>query len=105
MVNLNQPPTYEPSGLDLKDFLDDPMALRPMLEDNGALQFEPYPSGLFPASYLSPETAKATGMGMAWLRDNAYIANALRQAGNQEQKEQAVAARRAYQRRSLAPGR
>jgi hypothetical protein len=66
-----------------EQYLDEPEELRRQLELRGALNFTPYTSGLFPASSLSPEVAEATGMGMAWLRDNAHIANALMAAGQE----------------------
>lgn len=63
------------------EFLERPKELRKTLEAHGVLTFTPYASGLFPAGDLSPEMRKATGMGMAWLRDNAHVANALYEAG------------------------
>lgn len=64
-----------------ESFLHEPEMLRYTLEERQALNFTPYPSGLFPASELTPEMAKATGMGMAWLRDNAHMVNAFLEAG------------------------
>ncbi len=75
----------ESRSLAVHDFLNNPAALRHTLEAAGALQFTPYESGLFPASDLPPETGEATGMNMAWLRDNAHVANALAETGHREQ--------------------
>ncbi len=69
------------NDLTAERFLDNPTELRRTLEARGALDFNPYASGLFPASELSPEMAQATGMGMAWLRDNAHVGNALMENG------------------------
>lgn len=73
----------EPEDLPLSvyDYLDRPHELRETLKDRGALTFKPYPSGLFPASNLPVELGIATGMNMAWFRDNAHVANALFEAG------------------------
>lgn len=59
-------------------FLDQPERLRETLEGQGTLAFSPHESGLFSASDLTPEMGEATGQGMAWLRDNAHVINALR---------------------------
>lgn len=64
-----------------EEFLSEPEALRRLLESRGVLAFANYASGLFPASSISQEMAEATGMGKAWLRDNAHVANALYTAG------------------------
>lgn len=74
---------YE-NTLAVERFLDHPEDLRHSLEAQGALDFIPYKSGLFPASNLTREQAKATQMGMSWSRDNAHIAYALFEAGKPE---------------------
>jgi phosphorylase kinase alpha/beta subunit len=66
------------------DFLTEPTALHETLEARGVLQFRAYKSGLFPASDLPPETGEATGMDMAWLRDNAHVINALYETGHHD---------------------
>lgn len=75
------PPIIERLTLQTSQYLADPSSLRRDLECHGALTFTPYSSGLFPACLLPPQLAEATGMGMAWLRDNAHIAYALSNAG------------------------
>jgi len=82
--------THEPTEatrLSWQQFTADPTALRRTLAERGALTFRPYASGLFPASDLTPEMAEATGMGMAWLRDNAHIAHALHESSQPENVE------------------
>lgn len=75
---LDRPP------LTVEQFADDPASLREYLESSGTLTFTPYASGLFPASDLPPDLSAATGMGMAWMRDNAHVANALFEAGHHD---------------------
>lgn len=58
-------------------YLDTPEQLRTDLTRAGALAFRPYASGLYPASDLSEQLGKETGMTMAWLRDNAHVITAL----------------------------
>lgn len=70
--------------LSIEQFADNPAGLREFLEDSGALTFTPYASGLFPASDLPPHLSTATGMGMAWMRDNAHVANALFETGRHD---------------------
>lgn len=65
-------------------FMSNPAELRQLLTDAGALRFQAYPSGLFPASDLPPELGDATEMNMAWFRDNAHVANALYESGQHE---------------------
>lgn len=57
--------------------MESPEGLRQTLEESGALQFTPYPSGLFPASQLTEEMAQQTEMDYGWLRDNAHMGRAL----------------------------
>jgi GH15 family glucan-1,4-alpha-glucosidase len=59
----------------------DPDELEAMLVRVGALEFKPYPSGLFPASDLPKELGETTTMDKAWIRDNALIINALLMSG------------------------
>ena len=66
----------------------DPGRLRRDLTERGVFTFPAYESGLFPASDLSPEQRQATGMGMAWFRDNALVAFALYQDGRVEEATQ-----------------
>lgn len=63
------------------EYTRSPAQLRKDLTDRGVFTFPAYESGLFPASDLSPEQRQATGMGMAWFRDNALVATALYQDG------------------------
>jgi hypothetical protein len=71
-----------PDSLELNstEFLDKPEELRHTLESLGSLTFLPYSSGLYPACELPAEEGRVTGMGMAWLRDNAHVADALYEA-------------------------
>ncbi len=62
-----------------------PTKLRRDLTGRGVFTFPAYESGLFPASDLTPEQRRATGMGMAWFRDNALVATALYQDGRIEE--------------------
>ncbi|MEP7205211.1 MAG: glycoside hydrolase family 15 protein [Candidatus Saccharibacteria bacterium] len=71
--------------------MDNPRGLRSLLEQKGALLFQPYQSGLFPACALTRRMGESTGMNKAWLRDNAHIANAI----HRTQPELAVSAGRA----------
>ncbi len=64
-----------------EDYLDQPYKLQKDLESLGALRFSPYASGLYPASDLTQELSTATGMGLAWFRDNAHIGSALYASG------------------------
>ncbi len=73
-----------PERLSIERFLDDPESLRRLLKERGTLDFTPYASGLFPASDLPPDMREATGMGMAWFRDNAHVIWALYEAGEIE---------------------
>jgi len=59
----------------------DPSTALGALIRTGALNFPAGQSGLFPASPLAADTAAATGMGDAWLRDNAMTAAALAECG------------------------
>lgn len=80
-----------------EDFLHQPGALGDELESAGALQFRPRASGLFAASDIADEAlAKKTGMGMAWFRDNAHVANALSERGRDNDIEQARGVGRAF---------
>jgi len=63
------------------DFMDRPETLRQTLEGCGALDFTPFPTGLFPASELTQEMAKQTEMDYAWLRDNAHVGHSLYEHG------------------------
>jgi GH15 family glucan-1,4-alpha-glucosidase len=67
------------------EYLRSPGQLRRDLTDRGVFAFPAYESGLLPASDLSPEQRKATGMGMAWFRDNALVAYALYRDGRVEE--------------------
>ena len=53
------------------------------LKEHGALSFEPYSSGLFPASVLPPELL-ASKMDFVWIRDNCHVAMALADVGQIE---------------------
>lgn len=80
-----------------EDFLDSPKRLGHELEEVGALQFRPRRSGLFAASDIADEAlAEKTGMGMAWFRDNAHVANALSERGRDDNIEQARGVGRAF---------
>lgn len=78
---MNYEDFHDAPELSIDKFLDNPEELRRVLKARGALKFTPYESGLFPASDLSPEMRKATGMNKAWFRDNAHVAWALYEAG------------------------
>jgi Glycosyl hydrolases family 15 len=88
MASFEQAETgYGYGALQVEDFLDRPEALFDVLRARGTLSFTPYRSGLFPASDLAgltPEEAEVTGMRMAWLRDNAHVANALYKSGRED---------------------
>lgn len=76
----------------MSEYLHQPGRLRLDLTARGVFDFPTYESGLFPASDLSPEQRKATGMGKAWFRDNAHVAFALYQDGRTQEATRAVAA-------------
>jgi hypothetical protein len=67
-----------------EQFIDNAAELRHTLTEHGTFTFVPYRSGLFPASDLPPDVGQATGMDMAWFRDNAHVAFALYEAGQTE---------------------
>lgn len=77
--------------LTAEQFMSDPTGLGKELELQGALTFEPGPTGLFSAAYLDEDMGAKTGMNMAWLRDNAHIASALANRGRQRDIEIALA--------------
>jgi phosphorylase kinase alpha/beta subunit len=62
-------------------FMDNPEGLQQILEQHGALTFQPLDSGLFPASQLPRNLAKQTEMDGSWFRDNAHATGALYDAG------------------------
>lgn len=68
-------------ALNVNTFLERPEELRQRLEIQGTLDFTPFASGLFPASQLPEEMARATEMDFSWFRDNAHVGNALYEAG------------------------
>lgn len=68
-------------------FVRQPEALRTELERAGVFEFETYESGLHPASSLPPRLSLQTGMGMAWLRDNAQVIMARAEAGHYDAAE------------------
>ena len=70
-----------PPQLKTSNFMDRPEMLRQTLEECGALQFTPFPTGLFPASELTQEMAEQTEMDYAWLRDNAHVGHSLYEHG------------------------
>jgi phosphorylase kinase alpha/beta subunit len=70
--------------LDEDALSDGSVQLYEKLAEHGTFDFIPYASGLFPASALPSEKAEATGMGLAWLRDNAHVAHALYEAGRRK---------------------
>lgn len=74
------------------DLIERPEELRRWLTERAVFRFEPYRSGLFPASDLSPEQRMTTGMGMAWFRDNAHVAMALLDDGRTTEASRAGSA-------------
>ncbi|MHC1558424.1 glycoside hydrolase family 15 protein [Actinomycetospora sp. C-140] len=71
--------------VDFVALTDRPEELRRALDEHGVFTFVPYPSGMFPASDLPPEDRASTGMGMAWFRDNAHVADALLEDGRADE--------------------
>ncbi len=67
----------EKSQLRAEDYVGAPEKLLEDLREKGAMTFDAFASGMFPASELTPEMAEQTGMDLAWFRDNAHVANAL----------------------------
>ncbi|HMR72508.1 MAG TPA: glycoside hydrolase family 15 protein [Candidatus Saccharibacteria bacterium] len=58
-----------------------PTTIKEMLFSSHSLDFPTYTSGMVPASLLPSDAENKSGMGYAWIRDNAHVANALLENG------------------------
>jgi phosphorylase kinase alpha/beta subunit len=70
--------------------VDDIDNLLAFLDARGALDFFPLPTGLYPAAGIDPKAASRSGYGNVWVRDNIYVALALRAAGRTKEASAAV---------------
>lgn len=59
-----------------------PQSVKGLLLASGSLDFPTYQSGMTPASVLPGDIGNRTGMGYAWIRDNAHAANSLLENGD-----------------------
>lgn len=62
----------------------DAAIIKQLLASSGSLDFPTYASGMVPASLLPSDAENKSGMGYAWIRDNAHVANALMENGETE---------------------
>jgi phosphorylase kinase alpha/beta subunit len=70
--------------------VDDIDNLLAFLDARGAFHFFPLPTGLYPAAAIDPKAASQSGYGNVWVRDNIYVALALRAAGQTKEASAAV---------------
>ena len=70
--------------------VDDIDNLLAFLDARGAFHFFPLPTGLYPAAAIDSKAASRSGYGNVWVRDNIYVALALRAAGQTKEASAAV---------------